>query len=470
MLKSLRNKTLMKIVMWSLVVIFAAWGLGSVAISRKSYPGIIFNKKVSMQEYNDSYNAVLNRAKMVYGDKLPKLEKFLDLKNQAWDRLILLHAASKKHIRASNKEVIERIAGFPFFQQNGQFNPGLYDYIVTNVFQTTPRDFEESVRGDIIIDKLISAEVEEPALTEEEIEKAYKAENELANASFILVSPEKYKEQVSIGEPEIRSFYNSRREAFLRPAYVNVAYLQVPFNDDKEGARFTADEIALEIENGKTLKGAAEEYGLELKETGNFSINSAIPEIGLSYPFTLTAFRLKDGQISEVVETADSFCIMRLKSKTPPLPLSYEEAKEKARALLINEKALSLAKSKAEDILSRIRSGGLTLEDIADEPGYELLTAKDISRKGYIKEIGPSEEFCRVAFSLNEGENGGPVQTQKGYAVIRTNSIKPVDMDRFQEEKESFSEKLEKEKRQKALRDWLTALKKKAALQDRLSS
>ncbi|MDP8293109.1 MAG: SurA N-terminal domain-containing protein, partial [Candidatus Orphnella occulta] len=104
MLKSLRNKKLMQVIMWGLVVIFAAWGMGSMATSRKSIAGTIFNKNISAQEYSKSYNAVLNRAKLMYGDKLPKLEKLLDLKNQAWDRLILLAEGKKKRLKATNKE------------------------------------------------------------------------------------------------------------------------------------------------------------------------------------------------------------------------------------------------------------------------------------------------------------------------------------------------------------------------------
>ena len=157
MLKLLRKKKLMKIIMWSLVIVFALWGAGSVATIKKASAGKIFNKNISIQQYNRSYLAVLNRAKMIYGDKLPKLEKFLNLKNQAWDRLILEYAAKKKHIRASNQEVISQIASYPFLQKSGIFDERLYNYIIANVFQTTLRDFEETVRIDIIINKLISS-------------------------------------------------------------------------------------------------------------------------------------------------------------------------------------------------------------------------------------------------------------------------------------------------------------------------
>ncbi len=470
MLKALRNKRLMKIIMWALVVIFAAWGMGSMATSRKYYAGKIFNKKISIQQYNNSYNAVLNRAKMMYGDKLPKLEKFLDLKNQAWDRLILLYAGRKKHIKATDKEVVEKIAAFPFFQQNNLFDTRLYDYIVANVFQSSPRDFEESVRGDIIIEKLVNSTTEGLIISGDEIENTYRAENELADLSFLLIAPNNYKQQVDVKEDEMRSFYNSHKDKFLKPAAVNVDYLKIPFGKDREEARFTADELSYENKKGKSLKDVAGDYGLELKETGNFSMNSAIPEIGLSYPFALAALKLKDNQVSDVVEAGDAFYIMQLKSSTPPSPLPYDDAKEKAKSMLVNEKAASMAKFRAQEILSEISTRPCSLEDIIDESDYKLHTTKQVSRESYIEEIGPSEEFSRVAFSLNIGNTGGPAKTEKGYAIIRLDSLTPIDREKFLEEKEAFSKKLMDEKKKESFQGWFNQYKKKADLQDRLGT
>jgi len=470
MLKALRNKRLMKIIMWALVVIFAAWGMGSVATSRKYSAGTIFNKKISIQEYNNSYNSVLNRAKMMYGDKLPKMEKFLDLKNQAWDRLILLYAGKKRHIKATDKEVVEKIAGFPFFQQNSQFDARLYDYIVANVFQSSPRDFEESVREDIIIEKLVDSTTEGLAITDSKIEDAYRAENELADVSFILIKPNSYKQQISVEEAEIRSFYGKYKNKFLKPAAVNVSYLKIPFGNDKEEARFTADELSYENKKGESLKDVAGKYGLEMKETGDFSMNSAIPEIGLSYPFALAALQLKDNQVSDVVEAGECFYIMQLKSKTPPAPLSYDEAREKAEGMLVDEKAASMAKFRAQEILSEIDTRPCSLEDIIDESGYEPRTAKQVTRKSYIEEIGPSEEFSKVAFSLNVGNIGGPAKTEKGYAIIRLDSLAPIDRAKFLEDKEAFSKKLIDEKERESFQRWFNQYKKKADLQDRLGT
>jgi len=455
--------------MWALVVVFVSWGLGSVATSRKVYAGIIFGKKISVQEFNRSYQAVLNRAKMMYGDKLASVEKFLNLKSQAWDRLILAYAAKRKHIRSSNKEVIEKIASLPLFQRNGAFDDRLYDYIVTNVFGSTSRNFEESIRDDIAIEKLMDSVTRNTRLSKNEIRQAYRAENEFGDVSFILIKPESYKDQVSTDEEKLLSFYKQNKEGFRSLVSVNVLYLRIPFSDKKEDAQYAAEDILAEIKRGKNMEEVSKQYGLKLKESGLFSINSKIPEIGLSYPFALAALRLKKGEVSDVIETMDSFCIMQLKSKKPPSLLPFEEVKTKVRDALIKEKGWALAESVAERIAQAIADKDKTLEDASRELKLKISTAKKINKKSYIEEIGPSDLFTEAVFSLQVGESGGMAKTQKGYTIIRLDDLTPIDKSKFQEEKESFSKELLEKRKQEEFKSWFIELKKKAELKDNLS-
>ena len=469
MLKVLRNKKLMKIIMWSLVVVFALWGAGSVATIKKASAGKIFNKNISIQQYNRSYLAVLNRAKMVYGDKLPKLEKFLNLQSQAWDRLILQYAAKKRRIKASNQEVVSQIASYPFLQRNGVFDERLYNYIIANVFQTSLRDFEETVRIDIIIDKLISSVAGDITVSDEDIESAYRFENEKADISYVVIDANNYKDSVTVGDSEIYEFYEKNKNNFMSPAMVDTKYIRIPFNEDKEDARFTIDEILVYIKNKKTLSDASKEFGVDIKETGAFSVNSKIPEIGLSYPFVLAALRLEEGQVSDVVEISDAFCIIELKEKIPPKPETFEETKEKAKQLLLSEKALSLAKVHAEDFSKTLIDKSLNLEELSSTIGFDVLSSKDVTRKSYIEAVGPSETFAEEAFNLNIGDVSSPLKTQKGYALIRLDNIKPIDEETFQNQKSDFSKTLLDKRKQEKFQEWFIELKKKANLKDNIS-
>jgi hypothetical protein len=469
MLKSLRNKQLMRVVMWSLVIIFGAWGVGSISMSGKLYAGTIFGKKIPVQIYNRNYSAVLNRARMVYGEELSKVEKFLDLRGQAWDRLIMLHEARKMRIKADNREIVEKIAGFPFFQRNNIFDRGIYEYILASIFRVTPHDFEESIRGDIMIEKLVNFISKDARVTDAKARQAYIEERELADVSFVIITPETYLKDIYVEDEEILSFYKDNPDMFLSPVSVNVEYIMIPYTEDnKANSRFIADGLSAEIKEGKALKELSETYGLEIKETGNFSIDSEIPDIGMSYPFALAALGLEQDQISDVVELDKGFCIIRLKSKTGPGLLDFGLVQNKAKEMLLYEAASARALDNAEETLRQITAGELSFEDMALQSGRDVHEAKGISRKSYVEDAGQSKDFASIVFSLSIGEVGGPIKTQKGYAIARLDSIKPIDEGLYLQEKDAFADKLLEKQKSELFQRWLADLRKKSKLQDNL--
>jgi len=468
MLKPLRNKKVMATVMWGLVIIFAAWGIGSIAVGQKLYAGILFNKKVPVQEYNRSYQAVLNKAKMAYGEELPKMEKFLNLKAQAWDRLILLKGALNKNLRATNKEVISRIASFPFFQRNGVFDEGLYSYIVTSLLGTAPRDFEETIRGDIMIEKLINTITEGITITDDQAKKAFADENESAGISFITIKAEDYKNSAAAEENEIRAFYDENRQRFLDTGYINARYIKLPFYENKEDAEYSANELLSQAKNSKGLSAVAKEYELEIEETGDISLNADISTLGLPYSLVLSAYGLEQGQISDVIESDDAFYIIELKSKTQPKPRPYDQVRERAKDMLLAEKSFSLARDKAEEIMEMLSSPNADFNSIVKNLGYEIIKESNVSRKSTLEALGKARDFADNVFTSGVNKITGPVRTPSGWAIIRLDSITPFDEEKYLKEKSEFTAGLLEKKRTDAFNSWFADFKKKAGLKENI--
>jgi len=181
MLKQLRQKKVMKKVLWGLAIIiipaFVLWGAGGLRESR-NYAGVVFEKKITFDEYRASFNAVKNYALITYGQRFNQVRDKLNLEEQAWSRLIMLREAESKKIKISDAEVIARIAAFSFFQRkDGSFDQKAYDMILNNAFRTNPRAFEEEMRQSLMIEKLMQ-EVFEGVLkpTDDEIEEAMEKE------------------------------------------------------------------------------------------------------------------------------------------------------------------------------------------------------------------------------------------------------------------------------------------------------
>ena len=187
MLKQLRQKKVMKRVLWVLAIIiipaFVLWGAGGLRESGTNYAGVIFGKKVSFEKYRASYDAAKNVALLTYGSSFFELRDQLNLEATAWERLIMLEEAKRLRLKVSDDEVVARIAALPVFRgKGGYFNPQNYDAILRNTLRTTPRSFEEDIRQSLLIEKLIRNAVGVFLdVSEEEIDEALKKE-ELAKS------------------------------------------------------------------------------------------------------------------------------------------------------------------------------------------------------------------------------------------------------------------------------------------------
>ena len=477
--------------MWFLIVAFAIWGAGSAATTSRNYAGTIFDKKISPQEYGRSYSAVVNRAKMLYGDQLAKMQKFLNLEGQAWDRLILLHYAKKQGIKVSNKEVIDKVASMPFFQTEGAFDEKSYKNIVQYAFGTTPREFEESVRGDIVISKIVDSAEKDISITDEEVKGSYRFKNEKADISYILIESDSFKEGVALEERELEPFYNSHKERFIAPEKRSVYYVKMPFPeigadeekaDGKEAEEGELDEERREAEekkreakgqaqdiNGRLNAGedfgaSAKRYNLGVNETDLFAFGSTVSDIGLSYPFSIAAFTLSEERANNIVEEKDAFYVIKLKekvvSRTPP----FKEIKEDVRSALITHKADGLAKAAAQNYVNILKAKEDTLKNLSKITKTSISSHEDIARGDYVEGVGVNAEFNNACFSIEEKEFTGPIKVQKGYCIIRLDELKPIDEEKFEEEKEEFKEELLERKKRGAFQDWFAVLKEKAGL------
>jgi hypothetical protein len=198
MLKQLRQKRVMKKVLWALAAIiipaFVLWGAGGLRDSGNKNAGVVFGKNITFEKYRASYNAVKNIAILTHGSEFQQVRESLNLEQSAWDRLIMVMEAERKGIKVSDEEVVARVASLPVFQTSeGLFNPRNYALVLANVLRTEPRQFEEEMRQSLLMERLMSgifSGITEP--TENEIEESLK----------IAIGPEETADGAPVETPE----------------------------------------------------------------------------------------------------------------------------------------------------------------------------------------------------------------------------------------------------------------------------
>lgn len=244
MLRQLRQKKVMKRVLWVLVVgvIIAFVFSGAASLGgRRNHAGIIFGKRVSLNDYVEAWEAVRNEAIMNYGSSFFEIADQLGLEELTWERLIMLAEAKSQKIKASDEEVVMFISRIPYFRdENGVFNQQRYELILNNTFRKSARKFEEDIRGSLIIMKLnqgaikgifiIDEEIEEALRKEEEEEKIKEPSEEVEEVKEIPEeseepeTPEERRERVKnqvLFQKRMQALQNWQRDLFARAALVN---------------------------------------------------------------------------------------------------------------------------------------------------------------------------------------------------------------------------------------------------------
>lgn len=474
MLKQIRENA--RIPLYLLIVAFI--GLYAISGHETNPPaGKIFGKKVPVSDFQKAYNGARTQLIMRYGE-LPrdiKIESVIE--DEAWNRLIMLYEAKRERIKVSDKEIVDYVKEISAFNdKSGRFSKRQYEEILKYSFGLAPNEFEQQVKENLMIGKLVDKQSQDIKLTDEDVLREYKFLNEKAKADYIVFKTADYLPQINVTEDEIKTYFEKNKEAFKVPEKVNVEYITKAFADDKEETkqkvRKEMRDISYEFAASADLAAAAKKFSLEIKETGLFDRESNIPGIGYDLKFADTALALAVGQVSNPIETKAGVYIIKVKEKKAGRAAEFAEVKDSAEKALKVEKADAIAKVKAQEALNAIK-GGLEKKQNFDEiaKGLSLSPKKTdaFARNQYIEGLGVVPEFAEAAFSAKQGEIFGEVvRTHDGYAIVKQDSIIPIDEKKYQEEKDKLKELILTQKKYFASITWFTELKKKANLQNDL--
>jgi peptidyl-prolyl cis-trans isomerase D len=234
----------------------------------------------------------------------------------------------------------------------------------------------------------------------------------------------------------------------------------------KAEASRKADDAFYSLFRSRDLEGYSREKNVPIKTTGLFKEGDEIPDMGRNPLFYSSAFSLKLGEISPVVNLPPNFYVLKLvnkkDSRIPPL----DEVKEEVRRKVVEMKAEEKAHQVAEDLLNQIRTGK-NIREAAREKGYPLEETGFFTRiAGVVPRIGPVREFMETLASLTE-KNPVPkeaLRTKDGYFVVRLSGSEPADQSRFQSVKKNVEKRLRNQKQEEAFQNWVDQLRSKAKI------
>ncbi len=419
--------------------------------------------EISYTAFQQVYSNLYNLYQSIYQNNFnPELEKQLNLPKQALEQLVnealLVQEANRRSIEISKKELVDAIAQFDAFKENGVFSRERYLQVL-NYQRMTPEQFEAAQRRQLLSDKVREQLQQGIEISDAELEEAFHKENDKINLNFVQLAPPLFEARVKVDEAELEAFFTENQEDFRLPAKVSLRYLQFdPARYEKEVVNFGEEEleryyrrnldlfeIKEEVKAAHILIQVPEDADEEtraqrrefagdllkqLNEGADFatlakanSDDSGTAENGgdlgrfgrgvMVSSFENAAFALRPGQLSEVVESPFGYHIIRVDEYTEAGVKPLVDAIEEVKAGLAVDKARRLAYEKAMDAYNINRKAG-DLEAAAKGNDLGIKETGFFGRDDAIDGIGKVEAISAAAFSLKDGELGRPVQTTQG--------------------------------------------------------
>jgi len=179
------------------------------------------------------------------------------------------------------------------------------------------------------------------------------------------------------------------------------------------------------------------------------------------------AFNSKVGDVSDILENDQYFCVFTLDTIIAPGFKSYEEVQTQIKNTLKKTKVMAATLNEANKLLLTISENNIKLDDaIDDDP--ELDAVKNESKQliqGFTS-IGRSNYVTGALLAAKPGEVLGPLETSRGHTIIELKEISAFDSTEYGVQKESLRKTIFNQKQNQFFQAWLDDLKESAEIID----
>jgi peptidyl-prolyl cis-trans isomerase D len=220
----------------------------------------------------------------------------------------------------------------------------------------------------------------------------------------------------------------------------------------------TADKLSAAIRqpNKVSLDDLANQYHLTVSETRPVSATDPLLELANSKEAKSAIFQLRIGELNLPVRTDRGYVVLSVKSILPAHQGSLEEVRDRVIADLKREKSTEMAKSKADELIKRVKAGE-KFDVSAKALGLEPKTSDPIARDGSIPGTASGKQVS-AAFNLKTGDVAAPLSLGQNWLVYRVAEKTEANPADFDKQKKQLTEELLQSKRTLAFEAFQTAL------------
>jgi peptidyl-prolyl cis-trans isomerase D len=418
-------------------------------------------------EYQQRYSAQIQAYRQQFGGSISnQLLRQLGVEQQVLRQMIeeqiALMEADRNNISVDDEEIRKGICvQAPGLCENGVFigSPRYEQLLQSLTPPLTPRQFEESLRRAMVLDKLRGALTDWMAVSDSDLEKEYRQRNEKVKMQVVALTADAFRDKVTVNDADVAAYFNAhsaeyrvgdqrkikyvlldREQARLKvavtPADVqrfyneNIQQYQTPeqvrashilletAGKNEADVKKRAEEILKEVKGGGDFAALAKKYSEDKGsaasggDLGEFGRGRMVPE------FEKVAFELAPGQINnDVVKSQFGYHIIKVVEKKPAMTRTLDEVRPQIQQQLALETADQRITEQARALEKRIKDPN-DLATVAKEGGLAVQESGFFQRNDPVPGLGAAPEVAAEAFRLDVGKVSGALASSRGPVFI----------------------------------------------------
>jgi peptidyl-prolyl cis-trans isomerase D len=419
-------------------------------------------------EYQQRYSAQIQAYRQQFGGAMtPDMMRRLGINieqqvlRQMIEEQIALMEADRNNISVDDEEIRKGICvQAPGLCENGQFigSPRYEQLLQSLTPPLTPRQFEESLRRSMVLDKLRGTLTDWMAISDADLEKEYRQRNEKVKMQVVALTADAFRDKVAVTDADVATYFNAHtaeyrvgdqrkikyvlldREQARQKVVVPPADVQRFYNENisrfQTQEQVRASHILFETKgkNDEDVKKHAEEILKQVKAGGDFAKlatkessdtgsktnggDLGFFERGRMVPeFEKVAFEMAPGQISDLVKSQFGYHIIKVVEKRPAVTRTIDEARPEIQQQLQLEIADQRITDQARALEKRIKDPN-ELAAAAKESGLAVQESGFFQRNDPVPGLGAAPEIAAEAFKLDVGKVSGALASARGPVFI----------------------------------------------------
>ncbi len=343
------NKRLVQVLLALIVLPFAFWGMESYQSSSGTAQDLaeVAGQKITMQEFVQAQRDQQERLRSLLGRNfdaalLDTPEQRAELLDGLIQQRLLAVKSVKSQLIVTDEQLREMITGLPAFQENGRFSKARYDALL-RAQGLSDVGFEARLRRDVEMQQLNGAVAESSLVAKTQLGRMLAIQGQQREVAEVLLSHEQFAGEVKLAPDAAKAYFDKHPAEFLVPEQVRAEY--VLLSADALAALETVSEAELHTWYDSNVRAKFEERSAAKKKAEDLlaQLRAAPDKFGalakqhsqdpgskdsdgdlgffargaMVKPFEEAAFKLKQGQMSAIVETDFGFHILKLTGIKP---------------------------------------------------------------------------------------------------------------------------------------------------------